>query len=112
MYLTWYELGTSGKTILRHIITHRSTALPSELARELSLLAMPSTSSSELEQLCQEAITALPEEAEVVRKSKGKGSKSNVINKLVGMVMKKSRGRADARAVRELLERMILDKQV
>jgi aspartyl-tRNA(Asn)/glutamyl-tRNA(Gln) amidotransferase subunit B len=71
---------------------------------------MSSTSSYELEQLCKEAIDALPEEAEVVRKCQGNGSKSNVINKIVGRVMKSSRGRADARAVRVLLEKMILVK--
>ncbi|GBE79803.1 Glutamyl-tRNA(Gln) amidotransferase subunit B, mitochondrial [Sparassis crispa] len=93
--------GTSGKTILRHILTHRSPELPSTLAERLSLLTVLDDSTS-LEQWCSEAITVLPEEAKVVR-----GGNVKVINKIMGRVMKLSRGTADAQAVRAMLLRML-----
>ena len=93
--------GPAGKTILRHIINNSSTATPSALAAELSLLAGEDTDAS-LKKWCEAAIQALPKEAEVVRR----GNK-NVVNKLVGHVMKSSRGAADAKAAKSMLEDML-----
>ncbi|EKM59499.1 uncharacterized protein PHACADRAFT_114333 [Phanerochaete carnosa HHB-10118-sp] len=90
--------GPAGKTIIRHIITNSSGAMPSALAAELLLLVGDNTETS-LKKWCEAAIQALPQEAEVVRK----GNK-NVVNKLVGHVMKSSRGAADAKAARSMLE--------
>ena len=82
--------------------------MPSEIAKQLQLYSLSgdpasTPSSSQLEALCAEAISALPEEVKAMRR----GSK-NVVNKLVGRVMKSSRGRADATVVRTMLEKMIL----
>jgi aspartyl-tRNA(Asn)/glutamyl-tRNA(Gln) amidotransferase subunit B len=96
--------GTSGKTVLRSMITHRSPKMPSAIAADLALTALSETSTTDsLQALCEAAIVALPEEADVVRKGN-----ERVIMKLVGRVMKESRGRADAKAVTDLLRNILL----
>lgn len=91
-----------------------------EIATELELLAMkkPNTSSSpsssavsagsshpsELETLCLAAIADLPSEVKALRAGNPK-----VINKIVGYVMKKSNGRADATETRSLVQKLVLD---
>jgi len=107
--------GTSGKLLLRHMLATPSSASPTQIAHQLQLIALsspspsPSVSASqngspdELHTLCIEAISALPDEAAAVRK----GNK-NVVHKIVGRVMKNSRGRADAQRVRILLEKLIM----
>ncbi|KAF7789338.1 hypothetical protein EIP86_000282 [Pleurotus ostreatoroseus] len=90
--------GTSGKTILRHILEHRTSALPSVIARD-SLLLSTTDSDDTLQKWCDEAIDALQEEAQAVR-----DGNPNVVNKLVGYIMKRSRGTADAKAARKLLQ--------
>lgn len=52
----------------------------------------------ELENMCKEVIASLPQEAELVRKGKDK-----VVMRLVGEVMKRSKGRANAQAARHVL---------
>ncbi|KAF7967986.1 hypothetical protein HWV62_32393 [Athelia sp. TMB] len=94
--------GTSGKALLKHMLSHPSISAPSALAAEMSLLAASSTDDT-LRTLCEETISALPQEADVVRKGNEK-----VIMKLVGRVMKESRGRADAKAATELFKEMLL----
>jgi aspartyl-tRNA(Asn)/glutamyl-tRNA(Gln) amidotransferase subunit B len=81
--------------------------MPSKLAADLSLVAFSETSSSSdsLRRLCEDAIAALPAEANVVRKGN-----ERVIMKLVGKVMKESRGRADAKAATDLLKELLLPK--
>ncbi|KAF9534608.1 glutamyl-tRNA amidotransferase [Crepidotus variabilis] len=59
----------------------------------------------EVQAFCHQAISELPNEVEVLRTGKSKG----VLNKIVGFVMKKSRGRADAIAVKGVLEKLIYD---
>ncbi|KAI0068540.1 Glutamyl-tRNA amidotransferase B subunit [Artomyces pyxidatus] len=93
--------GSSGKTLLRHMLDHPSSEMPIELAGQLSLLALQEGDS--LDQLCAEAIAALPEEAEAVRRGNVK-----VLNKLTGRVMKSSRGTADALSARKALERLLI----
>jgi len=93
--------GTSGKILLRHMLDHRSPAMPSKLAERLSLLSVRHDSAS-LEEWCSEAIAALPQEADVVRRGNVK-----VINKIIGRVMKSSRGTADAQAVKAMLLEML-----
>jgi aspartyl-tRNA(Asn)/glutamyl-tRNA(Gln) amidotransferase subunit B len=91
--------GTSGKSLLKHIIANRSLAAPSVLAQELSLEAVSGNDKVSLRTWCAEAIEALPEEAEAVRLGNPR-----VLNKLVGKVMQLSRGRADAQNARIVLE--------
>lgn len=93
--------GTSGKTLLRHMLDHGSDKMPVEIAQELSLIAL-SEGEDLLEKMCSEAVIALPAEADAVRRGN-----PQVLNKLVGWVMKSSRGRADAQAVRASLKKML-----
>jgi len=90
------------------MITNRSREMPSKLAADLSLAALSETSSSSdlLRRICEDAVAALPEEAGLVRKGNEK-----VIMKIVGKVMKDSRGRADAKAATDLLKVLLLPKQ-
>ncbi|KAG0702424.1 GatB/GatE catalytic domain-containing protein [Suillus ampliporus] len=91
--------GTSGKSLLKHIIANRSSSAPSVLAQELSLEAVPQDDNATIRAWCVETIEALPEEAEAVRQGNPR-----VLNKLVGRVMQLSRGRADAQNARVVLE--------
>ena len=96
---------TSGKLLLRHMIDSSTKEPPEHLAAELSLLSLDAQGASHAEELqtfCSNAIRALPAEAQAARD----GNK-NVINKLVGYVMKQSRGRADANAIRNELYRIL-----
>ncbi|KAI0722383.1 Glutamyl-tRNA amidotransferase B subunit [Cerioporus squamosus] len=93
--------GTSGKNILRHILTTRTSDLPSKIAEDLKLLATSDDGAS-LEKWCREAIAALPEEADVVRRGNLK-----VVNKIMGHVMKASRGTAKAQDVRAMLLKLL-----
>ncbi|EPS98747.1 Glutamyl-tRNA amidotransferase B subunit [Fomitopsis schrenkii] len=96
--------GTAGKTLLRHMLDKPSDRSASDLARELSLLA-GADDAVVLEKWCAEVIAALPQEAEVVRRGN-----VNVLNKILGRVMKLSKGRADAKAARDTLLRMLTGK--
>ncbi|TBU33054.1 Glutamyl-tRNA amidotransferase B subunit [Dichomitus squalens] len=93
--------GTSGKTILRHILSTRSSDLPSKIAEDLKLIASDDDSAS-LEKWCREAIAALPQQAEAVRQGN-----PNVVNKIMGHVMKASRGTAKAQDVRAMLLKLL-----
>jgi aspartyl-tRNA(Asn)/glutamyl-tRNA(Gln) amidotransferase subunit B len=80
-----------------------SSSAPSSSTTAESTSSPPSTPQEDiLHSLCRDAIAALPDEVEAVRT----GHK-NVLNKIVGRVMNESRGRADARNVRTLLEELI-----
>ena len=93
--------GTSGKTILRHILSTRTGDLPAKIAADLQLVAV-SDGGAALEKWCRDAIAALPEEAEVVRRGNVK-----VVNKIMGHVMKASRGTAKAPDVRAMLLKLL-----
>ena len=88
--------GTTGKNLLRHILLTKTTAPVSRLIDELSLRTVDSIS---VEALCDEAIRMFPEEAELIREGK-----KNILMKLVGHVMKASRGGADPKLTRRILE--------
>jgi len=94
---------TSGKVLLRHIIQKRVTTPLGELLDTLSLRALDSSSDT-LPGLCDAAIAALPSEADAVRKGN-----ERVLMKIIGWVMKKSAGRADAKRVAELLKERLQD---
>ena len=113
--LTNNVAGTSGKFLLKHMLTNPSSHSPTRLANELQLTALSNTSGSssqsalsssphsELQLLCEAAIQALPSEVAAFR-----AGNKNVLNKIVGHVMKQSRGRADAKIVRNLVEEIVL----
>lgn len=64
--------------------------------------ALALNSAADLGPLCQEAVEALPSEAEAVRRGKVKA-----VERIVGQVMKLAKGRADANAARKLLLEML-----
>ncbi|GLB34182.1 putative PET112 [Lyophyllum shimeji] len=107
--------GTSGKLLLRHMLANPSKTPTMQIATELQLTALepcPDSTSSDtpvhspaLRALCADAIAALPAESDAARKGN-----RNVLNKIVGRVMKDSHGRADAKAVRALLEELLLPR--
>ncbi|PWN89832.1 Glutamyl-tRNA amidotransferase B subunit [Acaromyces ingoldii] len=64
--------------------------------------ALALNSAADLGPLCQEAVEALPSEAEAVKEGKIKA-----VERIVGQVMKLAKGRADANATRKLLLEML-----
>jgi aspartyl-tRNA(Asn)/glutamyl-tRNA(Gln) amidotransferase subunit B len=108
----FFIAGTSGKFLLKHMLTNPTSHTPTQLAKELQFTALSSTLDSssqsssphsELHLLCEAAIQALPSEVATFR-----AGNKNVLNRIVGYVMKQSRGRADAKLVRNLVEQIVL----
>ena len=82
------------------MLDNLSTAAPTELARHLGLLA--AREDSLLERLCVQAIADMPEEAAAVRRGV-----PNVVNKLLGRVMKSSKGTTDPQSARRMLLKLL-----
>ena len=82
------------------MLDNPSAAASTELARQLGLLA--TRENNLLERLCVQAIADMPGEADAVRRGV-----PNVINKLLGRVMKSSKGTTDPQAVRRMLEKLL-----
>ena len=95
---------TSTRQIAADLDLTALSTVPSKSSPHM-LTSAPATGSSELYVLCGEAIRSLPDEVVAVKK----GNK-NVLNKIVGRVMKDSRGRADANVVKLLLEDLIASR--
>lgn len=105
---------SSGRLLLQHILIHKPSEQTSvkELAKQLQLIsfsnAPASSTSSEVEStadihsICSRAIDALPSEIAAIR-----AGNRNVINKVVGWVIKETRGRADAKSVRKIVEELV-----
>ncbi|KAJ6584815.1 glutamyl-tRNA amidotransferase [Mycena capillaripes] len=90
--------GASGKILLREMLADPSSpSTPTERARSLSLLTA-SREELDIDGLCAAAIAALPSEASAFR-----NGHKNVLNKILGWVMKESRGRADSKQARDRL---------
>ncbi|BEJ00419.1 hypothetical protein CcaverHIS631_0502760 [Cutaneotrichosporon cavernicola] len=87
--------GTTGRNVLKHVVSSGSSGNLDSLLQELGLA---SDSTGDLDGLCQEVIAKLPKEADKVRKGNEK-----VVMRLVGEVMKMSKGTADAKRAREVL---------
>ncbi|CAE6493091.1 unnamed protein product, partial [Rhizoctonia solani] len=92
--------GTSGKLLMRHLIETRSQFPLLQIIDDLGLRA--ASSASELAALCRTAISMLPKESELVAQGNDK-----VLMKVVGQVMRLSKGTADAQAAREELLRQL-----
>ena len=73
------------------------------LATQMGLVASADSGADTLAELCRAVIEKLPAEAESVRKGKEK-----VVMRLVGQVMKDSKGTADAKKAREVLLSMLV----
>jgi len=96
--------GSSGKLLLRIMLDSPSSKTPEELAKEHALIARAEGDSS-VEVWCRQMIESNPNAVDAIR-----AGNTNVVNKLVGKVMKESRGTAEAVAVRKLLLEMITTK--
>jgi aspartyl-tRNA(Asn)/glutamyl-tRNA(Gln) amidotransferase subunit B len=83
------------------MLDHPSSATPAQLAENLGLLAV-AQGGSDVRAWCTQAILDLPNEAASVR-----AGNARVIERIVGRVMKLSKGRADARTVRTMLAEML-----
>lgn len=83
------------------MLDNPSSKSPEKLAKEHSLIALGKSDSS-MEAWCREVIESNPEVADAIR-----AGNINVVNKLVGRVMKKSRGTVDALSVKKLLLEII-----
>ncbi|THV05019.1 glutamyl-tRNA amidotransferase [Dendrothele bispora CBS 962.96] len=105
----------TGKLLLKHMLTNDIPVVTSvkELAQELDMLLVPSSKSTStalfasseddaLHQICLRAIDALPSEIAAI-----KAGNSNVMNKVIGWVMRESKGKADVKRVREIINSSI-----
>ncbi|KAG5219735.1 Glutamyl-tRNA amidotransferase [Salix suchowensis] len=105
---------TSGKSLLRHTLHNPSVESPKQLAHKLDLIALRTddqvssagtaspAGDMDLAAICRASISQMP--AEVVAYQAGN---VNVLNKIVGHVMKTTRGRANALAVKAVLQAML-----
>lgn len=86
------------------MLTNPTSHTPFQLAEEMKLTALSSTSDlsspqSELRLLCEAAVKALPQEVAALQ-----AGNENAINRIIGYVVKQSRGRADPRVVTNLVK--------
>jgi len=91
--------GNAGKTLLRHMLDRPSSETVIQLAQDLSLVTIRNES---LEQICKQVVASMPSEVKAFRKGN-----LNVLNKMVGSVMKASRGTANAQNTKALLESIL-----
>ncbi|KAF8873133.1 GatB/GatE catalytic domain-containing protein [Mucidula mucida] len=96
--------GPSAKLVLRHILSNPpSSASVRQLAVDMNLISMTASSSRtgiepDLSEICRRVIKAMPSEVAALQ-----AGHRNVVNKLVGGVMKETRGRADANTTRSTI---------
>lgn len=81
------------------MLDHPSDVSVTELAQSLSLIALKDNS---LEQLCRDVLAAMPAESKAVR-----DGNLNVLNKILGTVMKRSRGTANAQSARKVIQDLL-----
>lgn len=105
-HISVFLIGSSGKLLLGFMLDNPSSKTPEELAKEHSLIALDKGDSS-IEAWCKEVVESNPEVANAIR-----AGNINVVNKLVGRVMKKSRGTADALSAKKLLLEIIMAQGV
>jgi aspartyl-tRNA(Asn)/glutamyl-tRNA(Gln) amidotransferase subunit B len=93
-------LGTTGKTVVRHVISNppAGVAKLATILKDLGLETVAENQSDGLEKICGQVIESLPDVATAIRKGNQKP-----VMRLVGEVMKQSKGRADAREARKIL---------
>jgi aspartyl-tRNA(Asn)/glutamyl-tRNA(Gln) amidotransferase subunit B len=82
------------------MLDHPSSEAPSELAERLGFIA--NRGDDFLERLCTQAIADMPEEADAMRRGV-----PNVINKLLGRVVRISKGTADPQSIRRMLLKLV-----
>lgn len=98
--------GSAGRSVLRHVVENGAAQGAAQgsggLQPLLAQLGIEPSSAGDLRALCEAAVRKLPREADKVRQGNDK-----VVMRLVGQVMKDSRGAADAQAARALLLQLI-----
>jgi aspartyl-tRNA(Asn)/glutamyl-tRNA(Gln) amidotransferase subunit B len=101
--------GTSAKYLMRHMLSNPSNQPTKQVAEEQQLLSPEQTQEvkgaslvNDLEGVIQNAMESMPKEVAAL-----KAGHMGVLNKIVGRVMKESRGRADAKSVKEVIERVV-----
>ncbi|KAJ7579223.1 glutamyl-tRNA amidotransferase [Mycena floridula] len=102
---------TSGRLLLRHILVNPSSRTTvRDLAEEMQLMSLSSDSKAseaskqqDIHLICYKAIEALPSEVAAIR-----AGNRNVINKVIGWVIKETRGRADANLIRKFIEELVV----
>jgi aspartyl-tRNA(Asn)/glutamyl-tRNA(Gln) amidotransferase subunit B len=82
------------------MLDHPSSEAPSKLAERLGMVA--NRTNDFLERLCTQVIVDMPEEADAVRRGA-----PNVINKLLGHVMRSSKGTGDPQSIRKMLQKLL-----
>lgn len=93
------ESGTNGKSVIRHIIGLSASRPTLSLSNVLDQLGLSNTApAADLRLMCQEVITSLPDVVVAIRKGNEKP-----VMRLVGEVMKRSKGQADPKEARRLL---------
>ncbi|KAG7098566.1 hypothetical protein E1B28_000499 [Marasmius oreades] len=93
---------SSGRLLLRHILLHSPSPDTSirRLAKDLDLISIGPTDHAD--EICRRAIEALPSEVAAIRS----GNK-NVLNRLIGWVVRETKGKADVQKTRSRLEDLI-----
>lgn len=100
--------GTSAKYLMRHMLSNPSNQSTKQVAEEQQLLSPETTQvkgaspANDLEGVVQKAIESMPREVAAL-----KAGHIGVLNKIIGRVMKESRGRADVKSVKEVIERIV-----
>ncbi|KAK7053296.1 hypothetical protein VNI00_003922 [Paramarasmius palmivorus] len=94
----------SGKLLLRHVLTNQiqPDQTMESIATELDLIASAKGDADQYTDVCSRAIAALPREVVAIR-----AGNVNVINKLIGWVMKDTKGKVDVQKVRSTMEELI-----
>ncbi|KAF5370736.1 hypothetical protein D9758_001818 [Tetrapyrgos nigripes] len=101
----------TGKLLLKHMLTTEipSTKSVKEIAEQLDMLLTPSTTTipaasdvspedDALHRACLRAIDVLPSEIAAI-----KAGNSNVMNKVIGWVMRETKGKADVKRIRDII---------
>lgn len=91
------------KAIVAHFVKSPSTPA-GDLASIMAHLGLVMAEKPNLEDVCQQAVAAQPKAAEAVR-----AGKEAAVARIVGEVMKRTQGAANAQEARELLLRMLQD---
>jgi aspartyl-tRNA(Asn)/glutamyl-tRNA(Gln) amidotransferase subunit B len=100
----------TGKLLLKHMLINDipSTKSVKEIAEQLDMLLTPSTPAAStssispeddvLHHACLRAIDALPSEIAAI-----KAGNPNVMNKVIGWVMRETKGKADVKRIRDII---------
>lgn len=98
----------SAKLLLRHMLVSPTNESVKELARRMDLLVATTDKSlspgtdEALRNVCMGAIDAFPSEVAAIR-----SGNENVVNKLIGWIMRETRGKTNAKQAKEMIEQLL-----